>query len=56
MDPSVGNRGQSTVYSVVLLIGESLYVTQSVRQCSQEVVNNCAARMLSFVDKTIHPN
>jgi hypothetical protein len=56
MDPSHGLVGHSTVYSVVLKIGQSFYLTQSVRQCSEEVVNGCVARLLSFVDKSIHPD
>jgi hypothetical protein len=50
LDPSQNNNGQSTVLSVVLLLGNSIYMTQSVQWCPLSQASWCAASTISFMD------
>jgi hypothetical protein len=56
MDPIVGDPGRSTIYSLVITIGSTYYVTQSVGECTTNLVSTCAETMLGRVDNTLHSN
>jgi hypothetical protein len=50
LDPAQNNNGQDSVISAVLLLGDGLYMTQSVQWCPLSQVNSCAASTMSFMD------
>jgi hypothetical protein len=50
LDPSQNEIGQSTVLAVVLLLGDSFYMTQMVQTCGMSKVSECAASTISAMD------
>ena len=50
LDPSSNNNGQDSVISVVLLVGDGIYMTQQVQWCPQSKIQSCAAGTVSFMD------
>lgn len=54
LDPSSNNDGSSTVLSVVLLVGDSIFMTQQVQTCGASRISACAANTISFMDGFIN--
>jgi hypothetical protein len=53
-DPSVGQTGEGAAISVVFLIGKDLFVTNYVQACHKDLVPQCAAKTMAFLDKEVH--
>jgi hypothetical protein len=54
LDPSNDNPGGYTALSVVILLGDSMYLTQTTLFCSKAGVEHCASSTLADVDQQFH--
>lgn len=50
LDPSLDHDGRSSVISLVLLIGDDIYVSQDAIWCPARTINEGASRALAFID------
>lgn len=54
IDPSKESDGNTTALSVVILIGDSVYLSQIVQTCGRNKAAVCAADTFSSLDGAIH--
>jgi hypothetical protein len=53
LDPSQNSIGQNAVLAIVLLFGDSFYLTHSVQWCPLLKVSDCAASTISSMDGVV---
>lgn len=54
IDPSVGALGDSTVISVVFLVGDNYYFDNVVQTCNRAKIADCAANTIAIFDKDLN--
>lgn len=54
LDPTPDNEGRSTAISLVLLVGDDVFLTHMVQSCGINKVDSCAADAVSFMDGYIN--
>lgn len=53
LDPTTSDMGHAAAISFVVLIGDSFYVSHTVRWCPRQQVNSCASASFADLDGTI---
>lgn len=54
LDTTQDNSGAGTALSEVLLIGDNLYITQSIQLCGRNKAVECAQSAFAMLDKHVH--
>jgi len=51
LDSSIEHDGTATAFSVVLLLGNSLFMSHEIQTCGANRVSYCASTTVSFMDR-----